>query len=878
MAEYTKTLSGGSASSQYRIRMVVTESDVNINNNTSKVNVTAYIDKLKGTGYFSNDGKPWNIKIDGSTVASGNKTYDFRNYTTLTLGSGSKTITHNGDGSKSVAVSAYFNSSPYLGSATVSATFNLTTIARASSISSITGGSELNQSVTVNISRKSNSFTHKVEYSYAGSSYITASTNAGTSCSFTPSISLASYVPNSTSGTLTVRVTTYNGSTQIGSAVTATKTLSVPSSVVPTMGTPSVTRIDNGVPSGWGIYVQSFSKATVTMTGVSGAYGSTIRSYSITGGGLNTNTSSATTGVLTSSGTITFTCTIIDSRGRSATKTASINVAAYSPPSLSLSAERSDSSGTPNASAGTCAKVTATFSFASVSGKNSITSKSCSCNGQTNTSFASGTPFVLNANLSIGSSYTVTASITDALGRSAGPITVSISSAKRIMNIKANKNGMGIGKFAEEDNTLDVAWTGRFRENVRIDGELIVNGNLPLVRRTPPNLPSGVMYYRAYCSEINIDTNVDKYWCMIDSTNAFWIGIQINGAETVTWKKALFDSGLGSTLTLSNWIRTSGATGWYNETYGGGIHMTDSTWIRTYNGKSFYCNGTIAANELRADSSTSYIGHCRFNGEWIGFYGSPANAQNNVSRKGWLGTNGTNELFITAEKGYLQVNSPYGGIGFKIGSRTMYFEGETSGKTPCFRPQGSDDGDIYCGMSYARWRAVYASNGSIQTSDRRLKHDIKVINDRYIELFKALKPITYMMNNGDRVHVGFISQDVEEAMNEAGLTDLDFAGFCKDVKQEDIEIKKKVKTVDKDGNEQEIEVIDRQVKDVLDENGNPEYIYSLRYEEFIALNTRMIQDLMAKVEDQQKIIDEQNKRLETLEAEILAIKDLLMLG
>lgn len=474
MAEYTKTLSGGSASSQYRIRMVVTESDVNINNNTSKVNVTAYIDKLKGTGYFSNDGKPWNIKIDGSTVASGNKTYDFRNYTTLTLGSGSKTITHNSDGSKSVAVSAYFNSSPYLGSATVSATFNLTTIARTSSISSITGGSELNQSVTVNISRKSNNFTHKVEYSYAGSSYITASTNAGTSCSFTPSISLASYVPNSTSGTLTVKVTTYNGSTQIGSTVTATKTLSVPSSVVPTMGTPSVTRIDNGVPSGWGIYVQSFSKATVTMTGVAGAYGSTIKSYSITGGGLNSNNSSATTGVLNTSGTITFTCTIIDSRGRSATKTASINVVAYSPPSLSLSAERSDSSGTPNASAGTCAKVTATFSFASVSGKNSITSKSCSCNGQTNTSFASGTPFVLNANLNIGSSYTVTASITDALGRSSGPITVSISSAKRIMNVKANKNGMGIGKFAEKDGYLELGWDLQLKSgNIALDYEVI---------------------------------------------------------------------------------------------------------------------------------------------------------------------------------------------------------------------------------------------------------------------------------------------------------------------------------------------------------------------------------------------------------------------
>ena len=717
MAEYTKTLSGGSASSQYRIRMVVTESNVNINNNTSVVNVTAYLDKLSGSGYYSSDGKPWNIKIDGSTVASGNKTYDFRKYTTLTLGSGSKTITHNSDGSKSVAVSAYFSSSPYLGSATVSATFKLTTIARASSISSITGGTELNQQVTVNISRKSTSFTHKVEYSYAGSSYNTVSTNAPNSYSFTPPISLASYVPNSTSGTLTVRVTTYNGSTQIGSSVTATKTLNVPASVVPTMSTPSVTRIDNGVPSDWGVYVQSFSKATVSMTGVAGAYGSTIRSYSITGGGLNTNTSSATTGVLNTSGTITFTCTVIDSRGRSVSKSASINVVAYSPPSLSLVAERSDPSGTPNASAGTCAKVTATFSFASVSGKNSITSKSCSCNGQTNTSFASGTPFVLNANLSIGASYTVTATITDALGRSIGPITVSISSAKRIMNIKANKNGMGIGKFAEEDNVLDIAWDVKARRGLTIMGDPV-----PVIA-TPPNLPSGVTWYTAWVNVYDHESKSnDKYWILISSDGYLFYGRQLNGATSVTWQRLI--------------------------------------------------------------------------------------------------KNGDSPTFST----------------------------------------------------------VYASNGSIQTSDRRLKHDIKAIDDRYIKLFKSLKPITYIMNDGERVHVGFISQDVEEAMNEVGLTDLEFAGFCKDVKQEEVYFKRKIKTIDENGEEIEQEIEDKEWRDVLDDDGNRDYIYSLRYEEFIALNTRMIQDLMAKVEDQQKIIDEQNKRLETLEAEILAIKDLLMPG
>lgn len=38
----------------------------------------------------------------------------------------------------------------------------------------------------------------------------------------------------------------------------------------------------------------------------------------------------------------------------------------------------------------------------------------------------------------------------------------------------------------------------------------------------------------------------------------------------------------------SGWLRTVGATGWYNETYAGGMYMADGTWIRTYNGRKFY--------------------------------------------------------------------------------------------------------------------------------------------------------------------------------------------------------------------------------------------------------------------------------------------------
>lgn len=52
----------------------------------------------------------------------------------------------------------------------------------------------------------------------------------------------------------------------------------------------------------------------------------------------------------------------------------------------------------------------------------------------------------------------------------------------------------------------------------------------------------------------------------------------------------------GTTVYTDNWFRSNGASGWYSETYGGGIHMSDATWVRVYGGKNFYCANDIAAS------------------------------------------------------------------------------------------------------------------------------------------------------------------------------------------------------------------------------------------------------------------------------------------
>lgn len=57
-----------------------------------------------------------------------------------------------------------------------------------------------------------------------------------------------------------------------------------------------------------------------------------------------------------------------------------------------------------------------------------------------------------------------------------------------------------------------------------------------------------------------------------------------------------YDANTDNSVSCSNWFRSSGSTGWFNATYSGGIHMTDSTWVRVYNNKKFYNQNTIESN------------------------------------------------------------------------------------------------------------------------------------------------------------------------------------------------------------------------------------------------------------------------------------------
>jgi len=87
------------------------------------------------------------------------------------------------------------------------------------------------------------------------------------------------------------------------------------------------------------------------------------------------------------------------------------------------------------------------------------------------------------------------------------------------------------------------------------------------------------------------------------------------------------------------------------------------------------------------------------------------------------------------------------------------------------------DGEGYIGESANKWNAIYATNSTIQTSDRNEKNTI-VESDLGLDFVNKLKPVSYKWNKDDgKTHYGLIAQDVEETLSTEGKTDKDFAGL-----------------------------------------------------------------------------------------------------
>ena len=166
-----------------------------------------------------------------------------------------------------------------------------------------------------------------------------------------------------------------------------------------------------------------------------------------------------------------------------------------------------------------------------------------------------------------------------------------------------------------------------------------------------------------------------------------------------------------------------------------------------------------------------------------------------------------------------------------------------------------------CGTKNKLWTTVFSKTGAINTSDRTKKHNIIDLTEAYEQLFLKLKPKSFIFNDGDRVHIGAISQDVEDAMQELGIEPRQFAGFCKDIRYEYTEY-----------NEEDGTPVESSKVPCKDEDGNIIYDYALRYQEFIFLTVYMVQKLWNRVEILEKENVEMRDQIKSMQQDIAELK------
>lgn len=466
-----------------------------IANNTSKVRIK-WTSQQTGSSYNNAPGDKayYYITINGGTRTEHTVAFTLPQNTTKTILDTTLTVNHKADGTGSIKVETWMNTEISAGVITQTKTLTLDTIPRASAVSA-PGTWTLGTALEITIGRKSANFTDKLYYKIGSKSAVRLTGYDGTAgtYSWTPPISLATNAPNSTKLAATIICETYNGTAYVGRSE-CTVTLAIPASVVPTLSV-SVTDPTGNKTKYTGYLLQLRSKINVAITGT-GAQGSTIKSYSIkvgwsAGSGTLYTASAATgtTGLLPYYGTVYVTCTVTDSRGRTATKSLSYTVSKYSVPTISaISATRCTQNGTASRT-GEYGKVTFTAAITPLSNKNTAAYKVQYREYGSTGLWTEVTPTIPTAdkyapkNISTifpadtNKRYTVRVVATDAFSTSNSSMR-DISASFVLQHLAKSKSSVGIGRLCDDDKTkaLQVGLDAYFDKSIYADRFVYMGG------------------------------------------------------------------------------------------------------------------------------------------------------------------------------------------------------------------------------------------------------------------------------------------------------------------------------------------------------------------------------------------------------------------
>lgn len=413
------------------------------------------------------------VDIDGERVFSKTAAVDrYRG----TIATGTKTISHNSDGTRSFSVSLaaaiYYSSIECTGSQT----FTLDTIARASTLSVSDG--TLGTETVLTADRKSSSFTHTLTWECGSYSGTLATKSTSTSWNFTPELKLAAGAPYGQKVYCSYKLSTYNGSTLVGTD-SKSAWFTIPNSVKPAC---SLSLSDSkGYASTYGGYIQGESQLSVTINATQ-AYSSPISRYSASANGASYSTQTFTTSALKTVGTNTISATVTDGRGRSGSASSNITVLAYSRPQITnLKVRRCNADGTENDRGG-YGKISFHCTVTALSNKNT---KACSIKYRQSgaTTWTNAPAITLSAydqdcnppviQMSDAHSYEVQINLTDKFGTTSA--VTSISTGYCLYHIPASGKGITFGGIAEGDG-FNVKMDATFSEKIDAKKAIYMNG------------------------------------------------------------------------------------------------------------------------------------------------------------------------------------------------------------------------------------------------------------------------------------------------------------------------------------------------------------------------------------------------------------------
>ena len=340
----------------------------------------------------------------------------------------------------------------------------------------------------------------------------------------------------------------------------------------------------------------------------------------------------------------------------------------------------------------------------------------------------------------------------------ANPITVSAQSGEFIDSVasKILNNGEVLDLISDGVKWIDTAASA-------INGSKITNGTITADKLATGSVTADKLATNSVTADKIATGSVTAGKLATDSVTADKIATGAVGTSEINTSA----TPTVNTIYTNNWFRSNGSTGWYNESYGGGIFMEDFTYVKVYNSKAFMPsagsgnNGIIFPfNPGGGSGDSASIKYYTENIE--------GGATEDTKLEIRVANDDNDRIVLNAPAGQFYVGKSYNAaasisastlgqveFAYASGDSRRYLKMQSDGNMVIYNPFGTTP--------------LWASGTT--GSDIKLKENIKPYAESGIQKIKKLNVVQFNYvkeydGSGEK-KIGFIAQEVEKIIPQA---------------------------------------------------------------------------------------------------------------